>query len=53
MMSTRTPSTKAAFEREINDRTLLHAAPAVAPAEGDMHGDVERPKALPALRWPL
>jgi len=41
-----------AFEREINDAALLHLAPAILPAERDMHDGVEGPETLAAFRRP-
>src|SRR5262245_41761246 len=40
------------LEGEINDRTLHDAAAAIAPAERDVHGEIERLEALAALRRP-
>src|SRR2546421_3135498 len=38
-----------AFEREINHRSLLHLAPPILPSEGDVHAEIECPKALATL----
>src|SRR5271169_1959491 len=38
------------LQGEIDDGTLLHPAPAVRDATGDMHGKVERPKRFAAFR---
>src|SRR5262245_13032889 len=39
---------RSTFKRKIDDRALLHLAPAIRPAECDMHHEIESPKALAA-----